>query len=234
MSLLFILPPEEWATGGEPMTKPQKKYLYNLVRPRGIYLNFFRKPEEQGRNPQRVTKAEAAILIAMLKDGVRPTRKYLNSLGRNTIPYEPPQHARYWRDCHGRPTDMQIIWVSLLAAQMSVTRPEIERGLVDITRGQVSLLIRCWREWKESTWVRQFSNKDWLWVRSVQLAKAELPLPGETLEEDVKGEQDEDAVELDEVTIAEAIWRELFVKQEGAVEENVMSNQEVIVKVEQF
>ncbi|KAI0672563.1 hypothetical protein C8Q78DRAFT_1078071 [Trametes maxima] len=233
MSLFFILSPEDWATGGEPMTTRQKKYLYDLARPRGIYLHFLRKPEDQGRNRQRVTKAEAAILIAMLKDGVRPTREYLNSLGRNPIPYEPPQHARYWRDCHSQATDMQIVWVSSLVAQMGVPRSLIEQGLVGITRGQVSLLIGCWREWKESAWAWRFGNKNWLWERSVQLAKAELPLPGETLEEDVKGE-DEYAVEQDEVTIAEMIWRELFMKQEEVVEENLVLKQEVIIKAEEL
>lgn len=35
---------------------------------------------------QAVTKAEAATLISMLEDGVRPDAAYINAMGRGSIP----------------------------------------------------------------------------------------------------------------------------------------------------
>ena len=97
-----IPPPEEWATGGstysviihfqgnlieyetsEPMTARQRVALANVAAHDRIEVPFLEAEDDNG---QRVTKAEAYILIAMILDGVRPTREYMDALGRDPNP----------------------------------------------------------------------------------------------------------------------------------------------------
>lgn len=48
--------PEDWTTGGEPMTGPQRSYLETLAREAGEQV------------PENLTKAQASELIDRLQD----------------------------------------------------------------------------------------------------------------------------------------------------------------------
>ena len=63
----------------EPMTGPQGGKLRYMAAIRSLDIPFVSRANHNGQN---VTKAEASTLIGMIKDGVRPSMEYLDSLGR--------------------------------------------------------------------------------------------------------------------------------------------------------
>ncbi len=65
------------------MTERQANWLWCFASHNRIEIPFLSRRD---LNHQRVTKAEAYILIAMIMDGVLPTREYLVSLGRDPNP----------------------------------------------------------------------------------------------------------------------------------------------------
>ncbi|KAI0364392.1 hypothetical protein BV20DRAFT_1057248 [Pilatotrama ljubarskyi] len=56
MEFIPLRPPEEWATGGEPMTEKQEDTSWRQSRRFGIEIPFLSQPDSNGQN---VTKAEA-------------------------------------------------------------------------------------------------------------------------------------------------------------------------------
>lgn len=62
------------------MTERQRIALTNVAAYNQVDIPFL---YVQDQNGQRVTKAEAYILIQMIFDGLRPSPEYIDSLGRN-------------------------------------------------------------------------------------------------------------------------------------------------------
>ncbi|KAI0640463.1 hypothetical protein C8Q79DRAFT_454606 [Trametes meyenii] len=165
-------PPEEWATGGEPMTERQRVALSNVAAHDHIDVPFLRLEDSNGQN---VTKAEAWILIAQILDGVRPTLEHLNSLGRDPNPHNPPPHPQYWYNCNARPTEMQMAWLNRLVDRMGIPNAVKVSGLRGVTRGQASLLIGRLREQRE--YARPGEDKRMVFEDALQRVRDELPAP---------------------------------------------------------
>ncbi|KAI0672562.1 hypothetical protein C8Q78DRAFT_1078070 [Trametes maxima] len=164
--------PEEWATGGEPMTQKQRVTLTNAAVHNQIDIPFLRLEDGNGQN---VTKAEAWILIARILDGVRPTPRYLSSLGRDPSPDNPPPHPKYWRNCDAAPTKMQMAWLDCLVNSMGVPNAVKVNGLRGITHGQASLLIGRLRDQRE--YARPGEDKRMVFEHALQCVRDELPAP---------------------------------------------------------
>ncbi|KAI0326377.1 hypothetical protein GY45DRAFT_1437695 [Cubamyces sp. BRFM 1775] len=178
MQAVFTRPPEEWATGWEPMTPAQRLGLINMALYRSMDVPFLFDTQQDGQN---VTKAEASALIEMLKEGGRPSMEYLNSLGRHEYLLEPPPHPHYWHDRHGEPSGEQRVWINQLGTTLGIPMNLIQEALANVTRGQASLLIGRLRQMDgqmggvvdRSAW---FENE----VREVE---GELPHPIEVAED---------------------------------------------------
>ncbi|OCH90804.1 hypothetical protein OBBRIDRAFT_834704 [Obba rivulosa] len=77
------IPPSQWATGGDPMTKKQASFLDKLSYDLGVWLPFLE--EHFCGRPHNVTKAQAYELISMLIRGERPTQAYVQALCDGTL-----------------------------------------------------------------------------------------------------------------------------------------------------
>ncbi|OSD00594.1 hypothetical protein PYCCODRAFT_1437182 [Trametes coccinea BRFM310] len=166
-------PPEEWATGGEPMTDRQIVALERVAAHDKVSIPFLERADANG---QRVTKAEAYVLIQMILDGVRPSEEYLDSLGRGD-PYEEPPHPIFWKNCHARPTDMQVLWIKQLAVELGVPSDATQIALEQLTRGQASFLIADMRDKRREMRLNRRENMR-VWLEdAVEGVRAELPAP---------------------------------------------------------
>ncbi|KAI0686603.1 hypothetical protein C8Q76DRAFT_761613 [Earliella scabrosa] len=130
-------PPERWATGGEPMTDRQFELLKNLCLYTGISIPFVQQEDHNGQN---VTKAEASRLIIMFQNNERPTREFIDSLGRAPL-REAPSHPLTWVYCHSPMTDSQSRWAEDIALRLGVSEMVAQKRMAGLTRGQASLLI---------------------------------------------------------------------------------------------
>lgn len=72
------------------MTDRQARWLWDLASQNSIEVPFLSRID---RNHQKVTKAEAYVLISMILDGVLPTKEYIASLGLDPSPVSNP-HPR--------------------------------------------------------------------------------------------------------------------------------------------
>ncbi|KAI0768336.1 hypothetical protein BD413DRAFT_479737 [Trametes elegans] len=166
-------PAEEWATGGgaaiKPMTDKQRGRLYMVAKKNGIFVAFLGIKDSNG---QAVTKAEAYILINMIQDGVRPSKEFMNSLGRNPDAYTTPSHPRYWVRRDNPPTEMQRVWLNALIDRLRVPEAVKERGMAGLTLGQASLLIGRLREEEYS---RPNGEPSMVFANALQEVRNELP-----------------------------------------------------------
>ncbi|KAI9069796.1 hypothetical protein FKP32DRAFT_1586590 [Trametes sanguinea] len=173
MSYLTMRPPEEWATGGEPMTDRQTLALERVAAHDGVSIPFLERTDGNG---QRVTKAEAYVLIKMILDGVRPTEEYLDSLGRGD-PYEEPPHPMYWRNCHARPTEMQVLWIKKLVVELGIPSDAMQIALEQLTRGQASFLIADLRDKRRKVNLNAKEDMRLWFQNAVEAVREELPVP---------------------------------------------------------
>ncbi|KAH9848031.1 hypothetical protein C2E23DRAFT_740526 [Lenzites betulinus] len=183
-SILFR-PPNEWTTGGAPMTDRQSRKIFAMARLNGMQIRFvdWHLPPDPS---QKVTKAEASILITMLEDGLHPSWEYIDSLGRSLIQYSPPPHPRHWQNCHDQPTDMQLAWIAHLGAILGVPADTVSTQVAGITLGQAALLIERLKEEKDQQF--QFEDGPMLFARTLEKVLAELPLPRRRFPDAVKQE----------------------------------------------
>ncbi|KAI0653740.1 hypothetical protein C8Q70DRAFT_592303 [Cubamyces menziesii] len=143
MQVEFMRPPEEWATGWEPMTPAQREGLISMAIYCAMDVPFLFNANQNGQN---VTKAEASALIGMLQDGGRPSTEYLNSLGRDAFLFGPPPPPQYWHGRHGEPTGEQRAWITQLGTRMGIPMDLVQGALANFTCGQASLLLGRLRE----------------------------------------------------------------------------------------
>ncbi|KAI0357953.1 hypothetical protein OH77DRAFT_1367490, partial [Trametes cingulata] len=176
MPFLLIRPPEDWATGGEPMTASQQGKLWGFHKSTGVDIPFV-DYRRLARARQRVTKAEASILISMFEDGLHPSDAYVASLGRSTEPYEPLPHPQFWLHRDDPPSDMQLAWLGILIAKMHVPKDVMQQLLAGVTFGQASLLIEILRKRKGSYWSVESGIR--ALRRLLEWVRTQLPLGGE-------------------------------------------------------
>ncbi|KAI0364394.1 hypothetical protein BV20DRAFT_1029827 [Pilatotrama ljubarskyi] len=190
MSLLLIRPPQYWATGGEPMTDSQWGKLWYFHRGTGVGIPFvgYRR---LAMNTQRVTKAEASILIGMFEDGLIPSDAYVVSLGQSTESYELPPHPSLWLHCNEPPRDMQLAWLHVLITKMHISQNVMQQHLTGITFGQASLLIENLR--KMQKFYLSAVDGQLLFELSLEQVQAELPSP--VMDEDGPDEDESKAEE---------------------------------------
>ncbi|TFK86639.1 hypothetical protein K466DRAFT_663606 [Polyporus arcularius HHB13444] len=161
----------EWATADEDMTEPQERMLWYLSRKHQICLPFL---ESENATGQRVTKADACVLIDLIKaESPKVTPEYIDSLGRSG-PYEGPGHPTTWRYCHDPPTDWQRQWMIDLTKALLIPVHATRKRTAGLTRGQASWLIDILRE-EKSRFMRPLDEK-WL-EDAVAECIMEVPLP---------------------------------------------------------
>lgn len=89
--------------------------------------------------------------------------------------YQPPTHPRNWKNCHARPTAMQLAWLTRLISMMGVPRTVMRQTLDSLTLGQASLLIGRLREAQERLCTRRGAMV--MLENAVKYVQAELPAP---------------------------------------------------------
>ncbi|OBZ66442.1 hypothetical protein A0H81_13660 [Grifola frondosa] len=130
--------PSEWATGDEPMTGPQWRYLLLLEQRRDIHLPFLDIPQPDP--PQVLTKAEASTIITLLENGQLPTQEYLRSVGHCQIraPLKPSEIV----DGDMPATACQKQFISELTSQLGDLLPNTDH----MTKMQAALKIQTMKE----------------------------------------------------------------------------------------
>lgn len=150
------------------MTGPQKGHLYYLGQENGVRIPFV--DNRVCDNTQKVTKAEASLLISMFEHGVRPTDAHIDSLGRSMTPvctslncsprpipvlklgcqYDPPSHPSQWMDPFAPANAVQLDWLTEL---MSIPHEVTAQTLEGLTNGHASLLIERLKWYKDRCWM---------------------------------------------------------------------------------
>lgn len=198
------------------MTPRQKGRLYGLGQRMSVHIPFAKFSRQD--KSQKVTKAEASILISMLEDGVHPSPGYISALGRSSIPvstsclatilqgfetevvqYERPQHPRQWQDPYGPPTKIQLDWLTSLISMMGIPGEVMLQTLGWVTIGHASLLIKRIREFNEERQMGYpLQGGMVLFQRALDYAQDELPF----LEEDEDVVKHEEIVKLEDASAA--------------------------------
>ncbi|OCH90817.1 hypothetical protein OBBRIDRAFT_567809 [Obba rivulosa] len=129
-----IPPPSQWVTGHHRMTPGQQGMLDRLGDEHGIYFPFLDPYSPRyGRFP---SKADAAVLINMLKDGQIPSQQHINSLPEApreeiTAPYE-------WQTANDPPTEGMMQQLQRASERKGLAMP----NTANLTKADVAMLLR--------------------------------------------------------------------------------------------
>ncbi|KAI0788000.1 hypothetical protein C8Q74DRAFT_1255289 [Fomes fomentarius] len=130
--------PDMWATGSEPMTNQQLRYVFVFDRTAGRLI------EEKYNKGQNVTKVEASMLLDKYERKEEVTEQYINGLGR-APPAEVPPHPSTWIHCHDDVTEEQKNWIDDLTHRLGIPPAASQKGTLSLKRGQASWLIHILR-----------------------------------------------------------------------------------------
>ncbi|KAI0686609.1 hypothetical protein C8Q76DRAFT_761656 [Earliella scabrosa] len=178
--------PDMWASGGEPMTNKQLRYFFVLCREAG------RRIEQGSVAGQKITKAEASIVLTMYENHERVSMEYIDTLGRGPEP-DVLTHPTTWVHCHDEMSGVQRMWIDDLLDSLRVPPAASKKGTLGLTLGQAAYLIHILRMEKGKL-VQQRKDGRWL-DNAVTLAMEEVPLPDEIDDEDYKSEESSDGEE---------------------------------------
>ena len=177
------------------MTIPQSGYLLVWSNRMGIIIPFIVRADANG---QKVTKAEASMLLTKFEHGELVEMGFIDGLGRKEPDASEPDHPLTWACCHEPPSGWQMTWIEQLTMDLGIPFAVMHKGTLGITRGQASELIKLLRAAKDESPRKQRDAK-WL-DRAVTTAIEEVPLPdeGEGVDADYDPDTDGIGKEMDE------------------------------------
>ena len=191
------------------MTTKQLRYFFVLCREAG------RRIEQGSVAGQKITKAEASIVLTMYENHERVSMEYIDTLGRGPevrtvhcscpshLPLNihfPPQpdvltHPTTWVYCHDEMSGVQRMWIDDLLDSLRVPPAASKKGTLGLTLGQAAYLIHILRMEKGKP-VQQRKDGRWL-DNAVTLAMEEVPLPDEIDDEDYESDESSDGEQGD-------------------------------------